>query len=404
MNKTINKLLIGSIFLLPLLGVYNEFGYEQIKVLFFILSISLIGFLWFFQKPKIIWTKIKIASWIFILILFLTSILGMDIKVSFLGNQPYFQGWIVYGYLGLLSLIVSSLDIKLEYYALAFTSSALIVSSLGIEDWVLKNMGFLVPNYAGRIVSTFGQPNFYAGFLLLNLPFCYFLFKNTREKLSYFGLIVGLTSIVGIFVSYSRSTIILALILLSLGLVDQLKIKLKLGLIVLGIIFISIFIAWKSSSGLVGNEISNPLLTNNPDLTKESVEKRAYIWPVVWQIFLQKPLGGFGLENIQTAFSAYFKKYKHPIFEENLNINPVLISLKELNIDRTHNYFLDLMLFSGILGILGWLIFVLFILKRCRNKYLLVGLLTYLIWIQFQNQSIVHLIYFYFLIGVIDKG
>lgn len=103
------------------------------------------------------------------------------------------------------------------------------------------------------------------------------------------------------------------------------------------------------------------------------------------------------------SFKNYFEKNKHQIFEENLNINPVLISLKDLNIDRTHNYILDLLLFSGIFGVISYLMLVFLLLKKTKQRTLLVGLITYLIWVQFQNQSIVQLIYFWMLIGLVDS-
>lgn len=387
----------------------SSFGYEQIKVLFFLLSISLIGFLWRGKDFK--WTLISKVAGLFILSLSLTTFTGLNLKVSVLGTEPYFQGLILYSYLFLFYLMVKTLKIQLEKYALVLSITALLVSFFAIKDWILLNiLNIPVPTYAGRVVSTFGQPNFYSGFLLLTLPFSYLLYKNIGKKLQNLGLISGLVSMIGILVSYSRSTILLALILLILGLIDQLKIKLKWLAIVFLVIFISIFIAWESSSGIIGNEISKPNLTNNPDLTKESVEKRIYIWPQVIKIAWQKPLWGYGLENIHGAFLNYFTKYKHPIFEENLNISPVLISLKDLNLDRTHNYLLDLLLFSGILGLISYLGLVFLLFKKLltskislENNVLLVGLTTYLIWAQFQNQSVVHLIYFWLLAGLIDR-
>ena len=418
-------LLLLNLFLIPLLGSTGDFGYEQIKVVFFIVSITLIGFVWVFGKHKLKWNPIKIASSIFILTLFLTSILGINSRVSFLGNDPYFQGWVVYAYLFLFSFLISVSKLKLKLIALTLSFGSLFVALVAIKDWVLLTFfNSPVPTYAGRVVSSFGQPNFYAGFLLLTLPFSYYLFKGstgisqghslstqgvTLYKLSFFGFFSGLISVAGIFVSYSRSAILLSLILLILGLIDQLKIKFRLGLAVFMVIGVSILIALKLSSGIMGNEVVKPVLTTNPDLTKEPVEKRVYIWPVALQITLQKPLTGYGLENISQAFSVYFQENKHPLFEENLQISPVLISLKDLNIDRSHNYLLDLLLFSGLLGLLGWLGLLGVLFKKLGQTYhargkfvLIVSLVTYLVWIQFQNQSIVHLIYFWLLVGLTD--
>lgn len=97
MNNPSKTILLVSLFILPLLGVTNGFGYEQIKVLFFILSITLIGFIWMGKDFK--WTLISKVAGLFILILLITSLTGVNPKSSLLGNQPYFQGWILYSYL-----------------------------------------------------------------------------------------------------------------------------------------------------------------------------------------------------------------------------------------------------------------------------------------------------------------
>ncbi len=414
----LNVLILSTVFLIPLLGAVKSFGFEQTKILFFMLSITLMGFVW--MGKGIRWTLIGKTAGIFILILLITTVIGINPRNSLLGREPYFQGWALYSYLFLFYLMVKTFKIKqvccsataLEKYALVLSIAAFFVSFLAIRDWVFLNiLNIPVLTYANRVVSTFGQPNFYAGFLLLTLPFAYFLLKNPNRRLQYLGWGSGLISMIGILVSYSRLAILLALCLLILGLIGELKVKLKLGLAVISILLVSAVIAWRFSSGLVGNEIAEPLVTNNPDLTKESVEKRAYVWPQSFKIFLQKPLAGYGLENIGLAFSNYFERNKHLLFEENLNISPVLISLKELNIDRSHNYLLDLLLFSGVFGLLSWMFLVSLLFVKVGQIYhgrdinvLAVGLATYLIWIQFQNQSIVQLIYFWLLVGLIDQG
>mgnify|MGYP001559023186 CR=1 FL=1 len=394
-------LILGIIFLLPLLGSFKGFGYEQIKVLFFIVSISLLGL--FFIKKQIKWTTVSKLAGLFILALTLTSLIGINPQNSILGTYPYSQGAILYLYLFLFFLIVRGSNIKLKTYAKVLTGSAAVVGLIAIKDWVLLNLfNQQIPTYAGRVVSTFGQPNFYAGFLLLILPFSYFLFQKPSKKLQILGFSSGLISMIGILVSYSRSAILLSFILLILALIDQLKIK-KILIMIFLIFITAAFLSVKFSSGFIWREFFYPTTISNPDLTKESVEKRVYIWPVSWMVILQKPILGYGLENINLVFSNYFQTNKHYLFEENLKISPVLISLKELNIDRTHNYLLDLFLFSGLLGVLGWLGLVGLILKKSYRTILIVPLLTYLIWIQFQNQSVVHLIIFWFLAGVIDK-
>ena len=41
-------------------------------------------------------------------------------------------------------------------------------------------------------------------------------------------------------------------------------------------------------------------------------------------------------------------------------------------------------------------------LKKVKSWPIFASLILYLIWVQFQNQSIIHLIYFWLLAGIID--
>lgn len=405
----IKILLLLVVFLIPLLGNFNGFGYEQIKIAFFILSISLIGFVWLFQRADIKLTEIGKTAAVFILILFLTSLGGLDFKGSFLGSPPYFQGLLIYSYLFLFYLIIKNFYIEFKYYCLSLTISALIVSARAIEDWTLLNIfNMEVPNYAGRVVSSFGQPNFFAGFLLLTLPFSYYLYKHYRGNLSYFGLFIGFVSIAGIFVSYSRVALGLLVVLVFLWLLGKLsKFKFEIVGIILVVIAASVFISLKYSTGLPYKELV--LVQDKQWLLENAPEKRIHIFSASLKLALNKPLTGYGLENINQGFSDYFKQNKHILFEENLKIEPALISLKDLNIDRTHNYILDLFLFSGILGTMSWILLVIFLMKKLftskislENSVILMGFVTYLIWVQFQNQSVVHLLYFWLLVGIID--
>ena len=100
-------LLLGIVALTPLLPATFDFGFEQIKVIFFILTISFLGLFWVLNRGfNLKWTNLNKASFLFIIALFVTSISGADLKPSFLGKDPYFQGFILYAYLFLVSLIV----------------------------------------------------------------------------------------------------------------------------------------------------------------------------------------------------------------------------------------------------------------------------------------------------------
>lgn len=390
----LSVLLLLTVFLIPLLPANSYFGFEQIKVLVFIVLTFIITIFWMIeQKGK----RLKIGELgkvggIFLLSLGLTSLLGIDPKTSILGAHPYFQGFILYAYLFLFHLLVRNSGIKFELWSKIILISASLVSSIAIKDWILLN--FLhqqIPNYAGRVISSFGQPNFYAGFLLLTLPFIY--------KLGKFWRIGSLLCAVGILVSYSRSAILLLLVLIILGLFDQFKFKIKWTLAFFGAVFLIILassvISFKTSSGMIWSETIKPAETLW--LTYNSPEKRVFIWPIIGKLIWERPFLGYGLENIQPQFANFFRQINF-----NTNNIPVYLSLKDIVVDRSHNYILDLLLFSGILGLIPWLILIGLMIRKARGV-ILVSFLTYFTFIQFQNQSVVHLLFFWLLIGLIDK-
>lgn len=408
--KRLNKFLLQlSVFLIPLLGAYGNFGYEQIKVFCFLSLMTLCGLLWMGREFK--WSGVSIAGGMFILVLFLTSFFGIDLKISLLGTQPYFQGAVLYAYLFLFFLIVSSSKIKLEIWAKVLAGSATFVGILAIKDWILFNiLGQQIPTYAGRVVSTFGQPNFYAGYLLLTLPFFIFLLKHGRQ--SFYILAGFLITISAIILSESRVAFLLLSILLLIFLSWELP-RRKLIFTSLGFVLLAAFIfAIFFGAGFLEKELKDISQTTNPDLTQIGVEKRYYFWPILWELVLEKPLTGYGLENIAPVFSKYFEANKHVLFEENLKVKPYFFGLKDLYLDRSHNYILDLLMFSGILGLMSWILLFVVIVKKINTKQIPIGtknvlitcLILYLIWIQFQNQSVVHLMYFWLLAGIVDKN
>lgn len=387
------------------------FGYEQIKVLLFLLLITFSGFLWALSKPKLKLTSISKVGLGFIAILGLTSFLGLNPVLSFLGTEPYYQGWILYCYLFLFFLMVIGVNIEFKNWAISLSISSFLVSFFAFKDWVLLNIFHIsISTYAGRVVSTFGQPNFYGGFVLLTLPFTYYLLSKTSSRkmiyLIYFVLFIELFAIV---VSESRIAWLMACAYLFLLLVNKLtKFKRLIFSGLLIVIILAVVYSVYYSSGIYWQEWTKP--NDSEWIFHNSPEKRIYIWPVVVKLIKDNFLIGYGLENINLALSKYFTDNKHTLFEENLNVEPVLLSLRDLNVDRSHNYILDLLMFSGIFGVLSYLLLIFFCLKKIlispiklETTTLLLGLLIYLIWIQFQNQSIVHLIYFWLLVGFIDR-
>src|SRR3989344_6808966 len=105
MTSILNWMILLTLFLIPLLGATGSFGYEYTKVLGFIILTSIAAVIWLvstFKHPwkySIPYTAISKTAVVFILILLLTSISGLNSKISLFGTQPYFQGFMLYLYL-----------------------------------------------------------------------------------------------------------------------------------------------------------------------------------------------------------------------------------------------------------------------------------------------------------------
>ncbi len=404
-----SALMLILIGLMPIIQPAPGFGYEQTKVLLFLGGVSLLGVLSVFLPGRIVWGRVEAAGILFLLALFASALLGLNSQNSIIGTNPYYQGWVMYAYLMLFFLLVRLIRPPVHWVIYIIVGTAGFVSIVAIYQYIqLHFLGIDIPTYAGRVVSTFGQPNFYSGYLLLSLPFAYGLWKKQLDSRTQL-ILAGLTGLIllGIVLSESRAAILLTGVVSMVFLLDQVRghqsqirlifnqaVKHKILFALLGI-FVLIFF-WQR----VMPEFVSPLSQEYVQLSEEPVEKRAYIYPLAWALFLDRPLIGYGLENIALAFANYFRDNYYTIFEANLNTNPAYLSLKDITIDRAHNYLLDLLLSGGAIGLISWGVWVWLVLRGAKNKQVLIGLVTYLIWAQLQNQSVVHLAYFYFLAGL----
>ena len=100
------SLLLLIVFLIPLIGPYQNLGYEEAKVLFFLAITTISALVWVINlnnnRQQFQWDMTKVLALGFVLSLGITSFLGVDIQGSFFGREPYFQGFVFYTYLFLL--------------------------------------------------------------------------------------------------------------------------------------------------------------------------------------------------------------------------------------------------------------------------------------------------------------
>ncbi|MBI2022761.1 O-antigen ligase family protein [Candidatus Daviesbacteria bacterium] len=399
------------LFFTPLLIANLQLGYEVIKIVFFLFMVGVAGIIWFFlsiskskDDHKIRWSLLKTISGLFILVLAITSIYGIDPQTSLIGDYPYYQGLLTYIFLFLAFIFFSVSKISLKEFSRVFALSALLVAFLAVSDFILMNLfSRQVVVYSGRIASTFGQSNFYAGFLLLSLPFAYYLIGQ-KEKISfYLGIICLVFTSTGILISGSRAAILMLGLLVFFWLLSKAPFKKIMVFISVVVTSAALFASYYYSAGLVFKEIIQP--RTNQWLIDNSPEKRVYLWEVLAKLILQKPYFGYGLENMGVVYSNFFTSQDI----NSLKI-PYYYSLRNLAVTRSHSYFVDILFFSGIVGLVMWIILLAVAFLQIRHKksdlkqpvYLFFA--VYVLWSSFQNQSIVHLIYFWSLLGIIDQS
>ena len=190
LQKIANLLFLLFILILPFfyLPSLDIFSFELSKVLLFQTFTTLLLFLFLLQflqaRPAIQITgvekllkslsQISIIITIFYIWLIISSIFGIDFKNSLIGTVWRRQGLIfwTHGLLLMFFLKTKFINPKPLQLSLIISLSAFIQAIISVYQFI--NLYILHINsisYAGRIIGTFGQPNFLAGFMLITLPF-----------------------------------------------------------------------------------------------------------------------------------------------------------------------------------------------------------------------------------------
>lgn len=398
--QPVRTLLLAVILFIPLAPAVFGLGFEAAKVLVLILLLSGVFLILVFRRLTMKEKFVQKLTWplkmglLFVGILFLSSVLGVDPATSFLGVYPYYQGWVIYAFLWVFSLLFFYSGINLKKVSYCLTASSLFVSLSAINEWVqLAVLHENIPTYAGRVVSTFGQPNLYAGFLLLTLPFSVRLIKLS-SKWRYAYLVCTGLNISAIIISQSKTATFLMVCLLFYVMYKANTVVVRALLLFLAaaifIFFVYYFypVLWK--------ETGEP---NTIHITDFTPERRVYIWPIFFQLVAEKPLLGYGLDNIGAAYSSYF---------ENFNItakqsNPYYLSLRDILVNRAHNYFLDILLYSGFLGLVSFLAMLFLCFKKTRAEEIRLFFILFVAWSFFQIPSIAHLLLFWLNAGLANQ-
>jgi len=215
-------------------------------------------------------------------------------------------------------------------------------------------------NFGGRPGSTFGNPNFLAGYLGIMLPVSLSMYLHT---LNFLHLLATLTIFSSLLFTETRGAWIACIVSLVIFFVLAINItkKLKKHLIY---IFIFLGICLLMGFPFVVSRVKNFFNIDDP-----SVKERIFKWVTAYEIFKHKPFLGTGLGNLKVHYAIYQAKVRK-------NINIPLRGTSESNV---HNDYLQLLSETGILGITSYVgIFVLFFFSFIQKNFLSSNLKVYL--------------------------
>lgn len=345
----------GGIFIIPFLVLVVSgslfFPYITLKNFLFRIIVEIIVASWIglliidFKKywPK--WNVISIVLSIFVAILFLSAIFGVDFRHSFWSNFERMEGVITYLHLLALFFVATGIFRTMRDWIIIFSLSvaaSVLVAFYGLLEYLGQ-----VETFAdgSRIISTLGNPLYVAVYLSFHLFLIAFLWFQSRAKILKWTLGVLFVFELAMFIlTGSRGGFIGIMagfgvvLLLWLFFTKNKKQKLILGAIIIVIASVPLVLnVFQDTSFIKGNPVLSRF--SNISLAEQTVQSRFTIWSMALESFSQRPILGWGVGNFIVP---YAKNYDVRMFGN------------EPWFDRTHNVPLEWLSQAGIFGFLSY--------------------------------------------------
>jgi len=368
LEKTLRWVVLAGIFALPFIVfiVANEmfFPYITGKNFTFRIIVEIITGAWLAlalykpeYRPRKHWLLYAFA--IFVAIIAVADINGVNTFKSFWSNFERMDGWVtlvhLFAYFVVASSVLSTQKLWRRFWLTSIGVSVLtglygLLQLVGVSALGQGGVGGL----SARLDATFGNPIYLAVFMLFNIFIAAFLWAESWEKngagrrlpasLGY-GSVIALDTFV-LFFTGTRGTM-LGLIggtLLSAFLIaivarnsDRAR-RYAIGTAVAILVLASGFWLVRDQSWVNKVGFLNRLATIST--SDNTVKARFMNWGMAWEGFKERPILGWGQENYAIVFDKYY--------------NPQMYA-QEQWFDRVHNIIFDWLVAGGLLGLLGYL-------------------------------------------------
>lgn len=349
----LTPLVIGESLIFPFVSIKAYFFYILIDILFIIYLILLSQKAIYPKHSKLLLIFIGLTLFGFILDLF-----GISFKNSLWGNYERMMG--IYTALHLLLylwLLLSIFNHNGKYYKLLNFSLvvSLFVSIYGFLQYFKVNFFGIVLPADDRIIATFGNAAFLAGFVLIFVFVALYLFFKTNSKYwRIFYAISIIANIVILFMTATRGALIglvfglLVMLVLLILFYKSRKIKIVSGVVLLAMILFSWSIFVFKDLSFVKNNLALRRISEI-NLQEATTTSRLSLWKMSLKASMDRPIVGYGENNVRIPLDRYHD-----------------YNLVEDWFDSSHNKFFDELLAHGFVGFLaqlgffGWLLWVIF--------------------------------------------
>ncbi len=340
MAALLTPLILSSKFYFPFVGPKSLFFMAFCQVVFFAWLILILNYKQY--RPKL--NYVLIAFGIFLLVILLSTIFGVDPSRSFWSKFERMTGSLMWLHLFGFFLAVSSSFKKLSDWKRTFLVSIFIAILLSIFALLEQEAGIKALNFSIKKGSTLGNTSFLGTYLLFNAFFACWLFWQYKSKviklLSILCIVLGIWAMDSAGARAATWSTIAGIALIALLFISFYVKKKWLRVVGKVILIISVI--------SVITILALLLFFPNSFVQKEFIDRTSLARPVNWQMaqqgFLEKPLLGWGPENYTVLFPKFF--------------DPCLFTPEcggEIWFDRTHNIVFDTLATTGVFGFLAYL-------------------------------------------------
>lgn len=310
-------------------------------------------------------SPIMIAYGLFILVLLLANLFGVDTEKSMWSNFERMEGFVAhahfFAYFFVLTVMVRTLSEWQKMWKIFLGANVLVLiyaygQLLGAKGLFFANTfpniavwfssRFPIHQSENRLDATIGNSAYFAVFCLMYIFIAALLWSQSKTpKKEWFYPLIIVLNLIGLLYSGTRGTMIGIFVggFITLSLIAWKERgtmrKVFIGSAVAALILISSIFIFKDSALVQSSPILSRISSISPnDITGAS---RISMWKISYEAWKERPLLGYGQDNFSYVFARKF------LPDNMCNLEPWY--------DRSHNVFFDWLVAAGALGLITYL-------------------------------------------------